>query len=72
MEPIRRHAASGGLVFGICNGFQVLTEWVCFRALMRNEHLASSAATSSAHEETDTPFTSGLVEADPARAQRAR
>ena len=26
MEPIRRHAASGGLVFGICNGFQVLTE----------------------------------------------
>src|SRR3989442_15993856 len=26
MEPIKRHAASGGLVLGICNGFQVLTE----------------------------------------------
>ncbi|MGZ5472574.1 MAG: phosphoribosylformylglycinamidine synthase subunit PurQ, partial [Thermoanaerobaculia bacterium] len=26
MEPIRRHAEAGGLVLGICNGFQVLTE----------------------------------------------
>ncbi|MFN2239968.1 MAG: phosphoribosylformylglycinamidine synthase subunit PurQ, partial [Thermoanaerobaculia bacterium] len=26
MESVRKHAASGGLVLGICNGFQVLTE----------------------------------------------
>ncbi len=26
MDAVRRHAAAGGLVVGICNGFQVLTE----------------------------------------------
>src|SRR5260221_537931 len=26
MEPTRRHAGGGGLVLGICKGFQVLTE----------------------------------------------
>src|SRR4029079_5644918 len=40
MESIRRHAASGGLVLGICNGFQVLTEvGLLPGALMRNQHL---------------------------------
>ena len=40
MEPIRRHAASGGLVLGICNGFQVLTEaGLLPGALMRNEQV---------------------------------
>jgi phosphoribosylformylglycinamidine synthase len=40
MEPIRRHAANGGLVFGICNGFQVLTETELLPGvLMRNASL---------------------------------
>ena len=62
MEPIRRHAASGGLVFGICNGFQVLTEvGLLPGALMRNEHVRFvSRDVLLRVEETDTPFTGGL------------
>ncbi len=62
MEPIRRHAANGGLVFGICNGFQVLTEvGLLPGALMRNEHLRFlSRDVFLRTEETDTPFTSEL------------
>jgi phosphoribosylformylglycinamidine synthase len=62
MEPIRKHAAAGGLVFGICNGFQVLTEaGLLPGALMRNEHLRF--ASRDVHlrvETTDTPFTGEL------------
>jgi phosphoribosylformylglycinamidine synthase len=62
MEPIRRHAAAGGLVLGICNGFQVLTEvGLLPGALMRNEHLRFLGR--DIHvltEETDTPFTNEL------------
>src|SRR6185436_6517461 len=40
MTAIRRHADAGGLVLGICNGFQVLTEvGLLPGALMRNQHL---------------------------------
>lgn len=40
MEPIRKHAAAGGLVLGICNGFQVLTEaGLLPGALLRNGDL---------------------------------
>ncbi len=40
MEPIRQHAAAGGLVLGICNGFQVLTEaGLLPGALLRNGDL---------------------------------
>jgi phosphoribosylformylglycinamidine synthase I len=62
MEPIRRHAAEGGLVFGICNGFQVLTEvGLLPGALMRNEHLRFvSRDVHLRIEETGTPFTSEL------------
>jgi len=62
MEPIKRHAASGGLVFGICNGFQVLTEvGLLPGALMRNEHLRFvSRDVLLRVEETDTPFTGEL------------
>ena len=62
MEPIKRHAAAGGLVFGICNGFQVLTEvGLLPGALMRNEHLRFvSRDVYLRTEETGTPFTSGL------------
>jgi phosphoribosylformylglycinamidine synthase I len=63
MEPIRRHAAHGGLVLGICNGFQVLTEaGLLPGALMRNEHLRFiSRDVDLRVEETDTPFTSALT-----------
>jgi phosphoribosylformylglycinamidine synthase I len=62
MEPIRRHAADGGIVFGICNGFQVLTEaGLLAGALMRNEHLRFvSRDVFLRVEETDTPFTCEL------------
>jgi len=62
MEPIKRHAANGGLVFGICNGFQVLTEvGLLPGALMRNEHLRFlSRDVLLRTEETDTPFSSEL------------
>ena len=62
MEPIRRHAAAGGLVLGICNGFQVLTEvGLLPGALMRNQHLRFlSRDVLLRVEETDTPFTSEL------------
>jgi phosphoribosylformylglycinamidine synthase len=60
MEPIRRHAEAGGLVLGICNGFQVLTEvGLLPGALMRNQHLRFLGRDVNIRvEETDTPFTS--------------
>jgi phosphoribosylformylglycinamidine synthase len=60
MEPIRRHADAGGLVLGICNGFQVLTEvGLLPGALMRNQHLRFLGRDVHVSvEETDTPFTS--------------
>src|SRR5947209_9655692 len=63
MEPIRRHAAAGGLVLGICNGFQVLTETGLLPgALMRNEHLRFvSREICIRTEQTNTPFTGALA-----------
>ena len=63
MEPIRRHAAAGGLVLGICNGFQVLTEvGLLPGALTRNEHLRFlSRDVVLRTEQTNTPFTSTLA-----------
>jgi len=63
MEPIRRHAAAGGLVFGICNGFQVVTEaGLLPGALMRNQHLRFLGRDVFVRtEETDTPFTNSLT-----------
>jgi len=62
MEPIRTHAAGGGLVFGICNGFQVLTEaGLLPGALMRNQHVRFLGRDVFVRvEETDTPFTGAL------------
>jgi phosphoribosylformylglycinamidine synthase I len=62
MEPIRRHAEKGGLVLGICNGFQVLTEvGLLPGALMRNQHLRFlSRDVFLRTEEIDTPFTNEL------------
>jgi phosphoribosylformylglycinamidine synthase subunit PurQ / glutaminase len=43
MESIKRHAAAGGWVLGICNGFQILTEaHLLPGALMRNGNLSFS------------------------------
>jgi phosphoribosylformylglycinamidine synthase I len=43
MDKVIKFAHSGGLVMGICNGFQVLTECGLLPgALMRNEHLRFS------------------------------
>ena len=62
MEPVRRHAAAGGLVFGICNGFQVLTEvGLLPGALMRNANLRFAGKDIHVRtEETDTPITGEL------------
>ena len=62
MESVRKHAASGGLVLGICNGFQVLTETGLLPgALMRNEHLRFVCRDVHLRTETsNTPFTSLL------------
>jgi phosphoribosylformylglycinamidine synthase len=62
MEPIRRHADAGGLLFGICNGFQVLTEaGMLPGALMRNEHLRFVGRDVHIRvENTDTPFSGAL------------
>ena len=66
MEPIRRHAAAGGLVLGICNGFQVLTEaGLLPGALMRNEHLRFVSRDIRLRvEATNTPFTCELAAGD--------
>jgi len=66
MDPIRRHAEAGGLVFGICNGFQVLTEvGLLPGALMRNQHLRFLGRDVHIRtEETDTPFTSELTKGE--------
>ena len=59
MESVRRHAGEGGLVVGICNGFQVLTEaGLLPGALMRNEHLRFVCRDVHLRVETSaTPFT---------------
>jgi phosphoribosylformylglycinamidine synthase subunit PurQ / glutaminase len=60
MDSIRKHADAGGLVLGICNGFQVLTEvGLLPGALMRNQHLRFLGRDVHIRvEETNTPFTS--------------
>jgi phosphoribosylformylglycinamidine synthase I len=66
MDAIRTHAAAGGLVLGICNGFQVLTEvGLLPGALMRNQHLRFlSRDVNLRTEETDTPFTRAMQKGD--------
>jgi phosphoribosylformylglycinamidine synthase I len=66
MQSIRDHAASGGLVLGICNGFQVLTEvGLLPGALMRNEHLRFVCRDIFLRvERPDTPFTALLEQGD--------
>ena len=59
MEAVTRFAADGGLVLGICNGFQILCEaGLLPGVLRRNESLAFVCRdVPLVVERTDTPFT---------------
>jgi phosphoribosylformylglycinamidine synthase len=58
MDAVGRFAASGGLVIGICNGFQILCEaGLLPGALLRNQHLQYRCQwTQLRVERADTPF----------------
>jgi phosphoribosylformylglycinamidine synthase len=64
MQDVVRFAEEGGLVFGICNGFQILCEaGLLPGTLMRNESLRFiSKPTTLRVENADTPYTSALRE----------
>jgi phosphoribosylformylglycinamidine synthase len=59
MEAVVRHAGRGGLVLGICNGFQILIEaGLLPGALLRNANLRFVCRSQHLRvERTDTPFT---------------
>jgi len=59
MEPVRALAADGGLVLGICNGFQVLCEAGLLPGALRPNHSLSFVCRDVplTVERTDTPFT---------------
>ena len=62
MQSVKKFAASGGLVLGICNGFQILCEaGLLPGALMRNAGLKYICKQVHLRTETtDSPFTSQL------------
>jgi phosphoribosylformylglycinamidine synthase len=66
MQAVQRFAAGGGLVLGICNGFQILTEsGLLPGALMRNAGLKYICKQVHLRVETaDSPFTGGLVKGE--------
>jgi phosphoribosylformylglycinamidine synthase len=66
MQAVQRFAASGGLVLGICNGFQILTEaGLLPGALMRNAGLKYICKQVHLRVETaDSPFTNALAKGD--------
>lgn len=62
MQPVKTFAANGGLVLGICNGFQILCEsGLLPGALMRNagQHYICKQIHLRT-ESTDSPFTNSL------------
>jgi phosphoribosylformylglycinamidine synthase len=61
MDAVRRHAAGGGLVLGVCNGFQILCEaGMLPGVLMRNVALKFICKDVYLRvERSDTPFTRG-------------
>jgi phosphoribosylformylglycinamidine synthase len=63
MQAVQRHAAAGGPVLGICNGFQILCEaHLLPGALMRNAGLTFvSKPVDVVVERGDTPFTSAYA-----------
>jgi len=66
MESVRKFAASGGLVLGICNGFQILCEsGLLPGALMRNVGLKYVCKPVHVRvENADTPFTNACKKGD--------
>jgi phosphoribosylformylglycinamidine synthase len=66
MQAVQRFAAGGGLVLGICNGFQILTEaGLLPGALMRNAGLKYICKQVHLRVETaDSPFTNQLAQGD--------
>lgn len=62
MDSVRKFAEDGGLVFGICNGFQILQEaGLLPGALMRNRSLKFICKDVFVRvENVDTPFTRGM------------
>jgi phosphoribosylformylglycinamidine synthase subunit PurQ / glutaminase len=61
MDAVRAHVARGGLVLGVCNGFQILCEaGLLPGVLMRNARLKFIARDVYLRiERSDTPFTRG-------------
>jgi phosphoribosylformylglycinamidine synthase I len=61
MDAVRAHAAKGGLVLGVCNGFQILCESGLLPGiLMRNARLKFICKDVHLRvERSDTPFTRG-------------
>jgi len=61
MDAVRAHAARGGLVMGVCNGFQILCEGGLLPGvLMRNARLKFICKDVHLRvERSDTPFTRG-------------
>jgi phosphoribosylformylglycinamidine synthase len=66
MQSVQRFAAAGGLVAGICNGFQILTEaGLLPGALMRNAGLKYICKQVHLRVETaDSPFTNLFAKGD--------
>jgi phosphoribosylformylglycinamidine synthase len=60
MESVRAFAAGGGLVLGICNGFQILCEAGLLPGVLRPNHSLSFVCRDVplTVERADTPFTS--------------
>jgi phosphoribosylformylglycinamidine synthase subunit PurQ / glutaminase len=66
MESVRKFASGGGLVLGICNGFQILCEsGLLPGALMRNVGLKYVCKPVQVRiENVETPFTSACVQGE--------
>jgi phosphoribosylformylglycinamidine synthase len=63
LADIRRHADRGGLVLGVCNGFQILTECGLLPgALTRNAHLRFECREIFVRPAARGPFTSDLLD----------
>jgi phosphoribosylformylglycinamidine synthase I len=64
MNAVKKFAADGGLVLGVCNGFQILVEaGLLPGALLRNQDLKFICRDVTLRTETtDSPFTSRLTD----------
>jgi len=66
MRAVAEFAAAGGLVLGICNGFQILCEAGLLPGVLRRNESLSFVCRDVALvvERTDTPFTSRCAEGE--------